>query len=112
MGKIFMTSIQNSPTAIDVSSERLHIKWSDNHVSDFPARYLRAACQCAKCVSEITGAPLLDSSKIPAGLTILTAQPMGNYAVNIKFSDHHDTGIYTYENLREICPCVECQKRQ
>lgn len=29
-------------------------------------------------------------------------QPVGNYAYAVAFSDGHDTGIYTFELLREI----------
>lgn len=32
----------------------------------------------------------------------------GNYALNFKFNEGHDTGIYSYEHLRKICPCPEC----
>ncbi len=33
---------------------------------------------------------------------------VGRYAVNIQWSDGHDTGIYSYQTLRELCPCAEC----
>lgn len=29
---------------------------------------------------------------------------VGNYAIRIRFSDGHDTGIYSWEYLREIEP--------
>ena len=36
------------------------------------------------------------------------ATAVGNYAIQIEFSDGHATGIYSFEHLREICPCEEC----
>ena len=33
---------------------------------------------------------------------------MGNYAIGMRFSDDHGTGIYSWEYLREICPCADC----
>lgn len=33
---------------------------------------------------------------------ILEVKPVGNYAVQIKFDDLHDTGIYTWTYLREL----------
>ena len=38
------------------------------------------------------------------------ATVVGNYAVQISFTDGHSTGIYSYDHLRTICPCAECGK--
>jgi DUF971 family protein len=37
--------------------------------------------------------------------------PVGAYAVQIVWSDGHDTGIYAFESLRRACPCPECHSR-
>lgn len=37
-------------------------------------------------------------------LTAVDAELVGNYAVRIRFSDGHDTGIYSWRYLREIDP--------
>jgi DUF971 family protein len=37
-----------------------------------------------------------------------SAQAVGQYAIQISFSDGHSTGIYSYDLLRSICPCAEC----
>jgi DUF971 family protein len=34
---------------------------------------------------------------------------VGRYAVNIQWSDGHDSGIYSYDTLRALCPCEQCQ---
>lgn len=36
-------------------------------------------------------------------------EPVGTYALKISWSDGHDTGLYSYDHLREICPCPECR---
>jgi DUF971 family protein len=36
---------------------------------------------------------------------------VGHYAVQITWKDGHSTGIYTWENLRELCECKECIKK-
>jgi DUF971 family protein len=41
-------------------------------------------------------------------LKMLSAAPVGNYAIRIDWSDGHKTGIYSYEHFRRICPCDEC----
>lgn len=37
-------------------------------------------------------------------LTAADAEFVGNYAIKIRFSDGHDTGLYTWKYLREIAP--------
>jgi DUF971 family protein len=34
---------------------------------------------------------------------------MGYYAYKIVWSDGHDTGLYTMENLRALCECEQCR---
>jgi DUF971 family protein len=36
---------------------------------------------------------------------------VGAYAVQIVWSDGHDTGIHSFESLRRSCPCPECLSR-
>jgi DUF971 family protein len=38
------------------------------------------------------------------------AHPVGNYAIQIEFTDGHNTGIYSYDYLRTICPCEACAR--
>jgi DUF971 family protein len=40
-------------------------------------------------------------------LTALNAEMVGNYAIRIRFSDGHDTGLFTWRYLREIDPSTE-----
>ena len=43
--------------------------------------------------------------KIVAGrrhVGIMEIEPVGNYAVRIKFDDMHDTGIYSWQYLHEL----------
>ena len=36
-------------------------------------------------------------------VAITGIEPVGNYAVKIRFSDGHDTGLYSWDWLRELC---------
>ena len=91
-----------TPTNINVTADKIEITWSDGKKQNLTARLLRAACNCASCVSEITGERTLDVSKIPANIQISAAEPTGNYAISLKFSDYHNTGIFTFEALRNL----------
>jgi DUF971 family protein len=41
---------------------------------------------------------------------ILDAAGVGGYAVQFRFSDGHETGIYSFDRLREDCPCEACRR--
>jgi DUF971 family protein len=69
---------------------------------------LRKNCPCAACVSEDTGERVLDERKIPLDIDIESAQEVGRYAMGISFTDGHNTGIYRYELLRNLCECAQC----
>jgi len=43
-------------------------------------------------------------------VTAKAANPVGNYAIQIQFSDSHATGIFSFSHLREICPCEACAR--
>ena len=86
-------------------SGELGIVWEDGHESYYPGHMLRCACNCAHCVEETSGVKILEDSSVPQDVKIVELHPVGNYAVSIKWSDDHDTGIYSYANLRKLCLC-------
>ena len=67
-----------------------------------PFKPLRCACTCAGCVDEFTGAPLLDPATVPADVAVRAMKLVGHYAMQITWSDGHDTGLYTWTRLREM----------
>ena len=84
--------------------------WEDEHKSVYPARELRLACRCAECIEEMTGKPLLDPGKVPDAVRARAIRVVGNYAINVDWSDGHGSGIYNFRSLRENCPCDDCKK--
>jgi DUF971 family protein len=36
-------------------------------------------------------------------------EPVGSYAIRIRWNDGHNAGIYSWEHLRRICQCDECK---
>jgi ATP-binding protein involved in chromosome partitioning len=99
-----MTAAQ-TPTAIEQAGpDVLRIVWADGHECRYPVRLLRLACLCAHCVEENTGRALLDPAKVPEDVRPLRVQSVGRYAIQFYWSDGHDTGIYSFDHLRELCP--------
>ena len=92
------------PTQIIEASEReISINWSDDAETQYNAADLRRNCPCASCVNEWSGEKILDTAKIPDDLTIDSTSVVGRYALNFRWSDGHETGIYSFRYLRELC---------
>jgi DUF971 family protein len=96
------------------------IVWADQHSSHYDFAYLREQCPCALCDDERRKKETVAAHSHGGAGTLLplfkprptarAAKAVGNYALQIDFSDGHATGIYSYDYLRTICPCEECAK--
>ena len=98
MGAVPLSIAQAGP-------DRLRIVWQDGHESVYPVRQIRLACRCAHCIDEHTGEPLLVAGNVPADVRPVRISGVGRYALAFAWSDGHDSGIHTFEHLRELCPC-------
>jgi ATP-binding protein involved in chromosome partitioning len=86
-------------------NRELGIVWDDEHESYFPGHDLRCSCGCAKCVDETTGRKVLEDDRVPKDVHVTEVHPVGNYGISVRWSDGHETGIYTFARLRQLCPC-------
>ncbi|HEX9759796.1 MAG TPA: DUF971 domain-containing protein [Candidatus Acidoferrales bacterium] len=99
------------------------ITWADGHRSHFDFAYLRDLCPCATCNDErhrkeemaahTSAGPGPQSPSLPMFKPkprARAASAVGSYAIRIDFTDGHSTGIYSFEYLREICPCAACAR--
>lgn len=100
-----------SPQDIDLKKDRgLTVRWQNGEVSYYSIAYLRRMSPSAdmrQLRAEMERNPLtvLPSSGATEGtITARSAELVGNYAIRIRFSDGHDTGIYSWAYLREIDP--------
>ena len=99
-----------APTAVKATSDRIAIDWNDGHAATYTARDLRLACRCAHCIDEWTNENKIHADQIPTTIKPKAITPVGNYALSFHWSDGHDSGIYTYDYLRQICGCDACRK--
>jgi ATP-binding protein involved in chromosome partitioning len=87
---------------------KIAFKWPDGHETVYSARDLRLACRCAGCIEEMSGAKLLQPTSVPETVRAKRIDLMGQYAIQIGWTDGHDTGIYNFRDLRRNCPCATC----
>jgi len=82
--------------------------WPDGHKTVYPARELRLRCRCAACIEEMSGRPLLDAASVSENVRAQRIDLVGQYAIQIGWTDGHDSGIYNFRDLRANCPCAAC----
>jgi DUF971 family protein len=109
-------SPETTPTKLDLKrDQQLTIAWKDGSVATYPIGYLRAHCPCAKCKDERKANPPPEPGKKRTSLNVLqgdhsqplsviSADMVGNYAIQLNWSDGHSSGIYSFQYLREIMP--------
>lgn len=94
-----------SPTQItaDRTNKIFRMTWPDGRSDEISFHALRSNCPCAACVEEFTGKRLLNPDSVPRTIEPLAVELAGNYALKIRWSDGHDTGLFTWDHLRRLC---------
>lgn len=97
----------------------LDIEWKDGHRSHYSFPFLRDACPCALCDEERGKThrqpgepPKLAPGTLPMfkpTVKATSAEGVGKYAIKFHFNDDHELGIYSWQFLRDWCPCEECK---
>jgi DUF971 family protein len=107
----------HAPRRLDLKrDEGLTVEWADGGRSFFPIAYLRRMSPSAEqreLRKQMDANPLtvLPASAGRTGpLVADSAELVGNYAIRIRFSDGHHTGIYSWQYLREIDPGLGTQQ--
>lgn len=89
-----MSGEQVAPSTVELDPDRLRLQWPDG-VAELDAATLRAACRCGGC-----RAGRHVSADLPPRL--VGAEPIGLYALQLRFSDGHERGIYPWSLLKEL----------
>jgi len=82
------------------SKDALMLTYSDGQEYTLPAEYLRVYSPSAEVRGHGEGNETLQFGK--RLVTINTLEKSGNYALQIMFSDGHNSGIYSWEYLRSL----------
>ncbi len=91
-----------SALELKIQENKLVVDWKDGTYSSIPLIKLRRACQCAYCVDELTGEPVLKPEEVPEDIKIEQFQILGHYAVSIFWSDGHTSSIYPWDFLKKL----------
>ena len=98
----------------DRAGGRLEIEWPDGHLTEYDTVTLRWLCPCAFCRGEAGLPGWLDSAPTlaPEQTRLVDIELVGQYALCPSWGDGHHTGFYTFDRLREACPCAEDTARR
>jgi len=98
---MILTQFKRNP-----DNSTFHVSFDDGMEFDVSAKILRENCPCAGC----SGEEVLLYKYTPQNKPPLTedsfmlekAEIVGNYAIQLKWKDGHDTGLYNWQFLREL----------
>jgi DUF971 family protein len=82
--------------------KNLKIKWKDGKECELDLLTLRKSCPCVEC----RGGHDNDSTRTTDGITeisLVSSKNVGRYALELAWSDGHDQGIFTWDELRRSC---------
>ena len=78
----------------------LEVEFDDGRTFRYPAEYLRVESPSAEVMGHGPGQKQIVAERSAVG--IIEVEPVGHYALRIRFDDLHDTGIYTWDYLRRL----------
>ena len=93
------------PLRAEVIGNELALAWSDGRESYLPLEKLRRACPCAACGGEPDVMGVVHRPQVSYGehsFELRSFRFIGGYALKPTWNDGHDTGLYTFRQLRAL----------
>ena len=93
----------HTPQGIELHtrSRELELIYAGGESYRLSCEFLRVLSPSAEVRGHGPGQEVLQSGKIAVGIS--TIEPVGNYALQLVFDDGHDTGLYSWDYLYEMC---------
>ena len=99
-----MTDSEKTPWPQEIryvsAEKRLEITFENGEAYSYPAELLRVESPSAEVQGHGPGQKTLITGRRHVG--IMEIEPVGNYAVCLRFDDLHDTGIFSWPYLYEL----------
>ncbi len=90
---------------VDRAEGWLEMDWADDGILRARLSDVRKACPCALCkdlrAKQDDQLQMITAEQTPSA-DLSDVVPVGNYAIQIRWTDGHDTGIYTYSYLKQL----------
>ncbi len=92
---------KDTPKATEIKLQRqsrlLHISFADGKTFQIPCEFLRVYSPSAEVRGHSPGQEVLQTGKKDVNIDHI--EPVGNYAIQLNFSDGHNTGLYSWDLL-------------
>ncbi len=94
---------QEAPARIQLHqrSRTLELEYANGKSYSLSCEYLRVYSPSAEVLGHGPGQEVLQTGKQQVGIEQI--KPVGNYAIQLVFDDGHDTGLYSWTYLLELC---------
>jgi DUF971 family protein len=90
---------------VQLIGDELAVSWNDGVESYLPLERFRRACPCASCGGEpdvLGNISRPDVSYTASSFELVGWQFVGGYALQPRWADGHNTGLYSYQYLRRL----------
>ena len=95
------TSYVPSKVVAHQQSKVLELGYEDGQVFRLPFEFLRVLSPSAEVRGHGPGQETLQTGK--RNVSILSIEPVGHYAIKPTFTDGHDSGLFSWEYLHDLC---------
>lgn len=85
---------------LKTAEKLLQIEFDDGEIFRLPAELLRVESPSAEVQGHGPGQKTLVSGR--RHVNVMTIEPVGHYAVRLKFDDLHDSGIFSWDYLYHL----------
>ncbi len=95
--------MSDTPSAIVLhqKTRQLELRYADQASYHLSAEFLRVMSPSAEVKGHSKEQAVLQTGKIKVG--IKAVEPVGHYAILLKFDDGHESGIYSWSYLKDLC---------
>ncbi len=100
MNETFSAKHRAAEVRYIAADKRLEIDFEDGRTFTYPVEYLRVESPSAEVQGHGPGQKQIVAGRRHVG--IMEIEPVGNYAIRIRFDDLHDTGIFSWDYLYEL----------
>jgi DUF971 family protein len=99
-----------------INKDKLKITWEDSTETILSLKYMREECPCAGCKGETillkTYRPPAPTVVTPEMYQVKNIEVVGDYAIQVTWKDGHNTGIYSWDYIKQLEKGMDKNKNQ